>query len=588
MFEPHRLLCQKSDTSLFKEARLIFVELEEGQEERGGIVNIVVESGDSLRSPQIIIGELISMLCKLNVEDEASFEVGVQEIFSHAHQVYAFCYSLIEKFEKSGDGKKVEQLKRLLQDLDNFLCIETVDDAKRSYMRDAYKSADQLGALISSGEFDESNLKHVGLVDNVRGAYSDIFARALMSRVNLSVGPEKGFLTGKRLYESLHSELKTSMTEEGTTSASGILVRRVLETSSSVVAINGSQDQLLDWQLLGSELIDGEELDPEYGAEALRLYRYFERHGALRPTLDKFDGHMVHRFARSLTDDPSVLFDNGGDVARTIRTLANRVRAMEGKVKSLLLDPLTRLPKPEVWMKKMEELQDRRNQPYTLVSVDFVGFKRFNDVAVWNGKMGHEVGDQALALAGRAFKSVRLRKGDLVARKGGEEFAIYLEGDVPQEEIFRILKEFDEALQKVNERSEFVYAEGHPLAGQKIEIAASFGVERFDPNLHGDVPGEVWAEADKAMYLNKFLPNKTSRDFDDRRAIAFGPSYGGGRYNFNGEPILEKKQLQTIRKRVTGRVKGSLRSIIGSEGYENGRVMTTARTVRGWLKRNLG
>ncbi|WP_373353420.1 GGDEF domain-containing protein [Pseudoroseicyclus sp. CXY001] len=60
-------------------------------------------------------------------------------------------------------------------------------------------------------------------------------------------------------------------------------------------------------------------------------------------------------------------------------------------------------------------------RPGTLILVDVDHFKRINDT------YGHEVGDLCLLAVGRHLRAT-VREHDLVARIGGEEFAVYLDG----------------------------------------------------------------------------------------------------------------------------------------------------------------
>lgn len=64
----------------------------------------------------------------------------------------------------------------------------------------------------------------------------------------------------------------------------------------------------------------------------------------------------------------------------------------------------------------------QRQQPLSLIFLDLDGFKRFNDVH------GHSRGDQVLREVARALHDTCQRHDALVARHGGEEFAVLLPG----------------------------------------------------------------------------------------------------------------------------------------------------------------
>ncbi len=86
------------------------------------------------------------------------------------------------------------------------------------------------------------------------------------------------------------------------------------------------------------------------------------------------------------------------------------------------LDPLTGLPNRRSWDEEAgRSLANRRRggPPLCLAIVDIDHFKQYNDTH------GHQAGDLLLKEAAAAWQGV-LRAGDLIARWGGEEFAVLL------------------------------------------------------------------------------------------------------------------------------------------------------------------
>ncbi len=542
--------------------------------------------------PQRILGALYNRMATFSLEEhEHDFEEQMEELFAWAHQAYSLCSSFIRVLRD--DGQPVDRLECLFNELTDFLCMETIFGADNYVaMRESYERADLLAKLIETGGFDEQ--RHFELAQNIRGEYSYIFVQALMARVNSRVGNEAGFLYGRDLFESLQAELDFLVADgdEDDGDLAGSSTEMLLAEFLSAAEAASIHDELnrdADWGLIsGGPITEEEEPVSHDKLLDLRLYRYFERHGALRPALSDLKSHMMRRLVSDVAATSSPPVRNGG-IRQAVVSLADRIRKMEGRMKGLELDPLTRLPKREIWDETIGKLRGRRNEPYTLVFIDFVGFTRFNfDVRLGRMKEGHKVGDQGLSMAARALASVPLRDGDLLARWGGEEFGLLLRGDIPREAIIRKLKEYDDALELVNRKSSFVYKPGHPQAGQKVELAASFGVERFDDSLHDGNPDDVWEGADVAMYANKFHPGTTlKRSFEDRRAIAFGQGYGGGRFNFDGESILESEQLRSITSFVSTAGKAAIRGVLGENRYENGTVMNTGRRIRGRFRKFL-
>jgi diguanylate cyclase (GGDEF)-like protein len=83
-------------------------------------------------------------------------------------------------------------------------------------------------------------------------------------------------------------------------------------------------------------------------------------------------------------------------------------------------DPLTGLPNRRVWNERIVQefhRAERSKKPITIAMIDLDGFKAVND------KLGHVAGDGLLQEAAAAWQQL-LRKTDLLARVGGDEFLL--------------------------------------------------------------------------------------------------------------------------------------------------------------------
>lgn len=125
----------------------------------------------------------------------------------------------------------------------------------------------------------------------------------------------------------------------------------------------------------------------------------------------------------------------------------------------------------------------RENTPAALFIVDLDHFKRINDTR------GHAAGDEALCHAARQIRRA-IRRGDVLARIGGEEFAVLLPAS--DERTAAI----------VAERVRTSVASSKPVtAVGELELTASIGVTSICRADHS--PDESLGRADKALYRAK-------------------------------------------------------------------------------------
>ncbi len=127
------------------------------------------------------------------------------------------------------------------------------------------------------------------------------------------------------------------------------------------------------------------------------------------------------------------------------------------------------------------QFQARLSGAGALLLVDLDGFKLINDT------YGHAVGDDCLREAARRLSDV-CRDAALVARIGGDEFAVLLEGDPS-----------DAALDTQAAAIIAALARRFDADGRSITFGASVGIARAD----GCDADDLFARADAALYAAK-------------------------------------------------------------------------------------
>lgn len=121
----------------------------------------------------------------------------------------------------------------------------------------------------------------------------------------------------------------------------------------------------------------------------------------------------------------------------------------------------------------------RNARPFSLIIFDIDHFKEVNDI------YGHPVGDQVLVRLSRTVDA-SIRQADLLARWGGEEFAILLP-DTDAAAAYETAKKLRLLV-------------AHTIFEHVGTITASFGVAQVLPGDHADT---LVARADNALYRAK-------------------------------------------------------------------------------------
>lgn len=165
-------------------------------------------------------------------------------------------------------------------------------------------------------------------------------------------------------------------------------------------------------------------------------------------------------------------------------------------------DALTGLYNRRYFVNELERwlaLERRGRHPVSaLMFIDLDRFKAIND------RFGHAAGDEVLIQVSRILHG-RARESDIVARMGGDEFAMLLH-DVKPEFALQVAEAFRE---RVNQ---YRYVNGSETA----DVGCSIGVTMLDKNV--GTLAEVIAQADQACYESKHAGRDTVRLFTSNSA----------------------------------------------------------------------
>ena len=163
------------------------------------------------------------------------------------------------------------------------------------------------------------------------------------------------------------------------------------------------------------------------------------------------------------------------------RQLAGQSHEFE---RASLHDPMTGLPNRRKLLAALEEAATPPRGPpaihkIAVLYIDLDGFKHVND------SLGHRAGDDFLIALSARFRE-SLRKADVVARIGGDEFAVLIRAFSTEEELAEIARRLIACVVHTDEQMGI----GH--------VRASIGIASF-PDLVDDYRRLV-AAADDAMY----------------------------------------------------------------------------------------
>lgn len=178
-----------------------------------------------------------------------------------------------------------------------------------------------------------------------------------------------------------------------------------------------------------------------------------------------------------------------------IRDISKRKKDEEAMRLLAFYDPLTLLPNRRLLDDRLTHAIDlckRRDEVGALLFLDLDNFKPLND------EYGHDAGDILLIETARRIKECT-RESDTVARFGGDEFVILLEGLGTKSETAH--KHINEVANKLLNAIKETYYIERSNGTIKHTCSVSIGIAVFDKNV--SEKNRILKQADSAMYKAK-------------------------------------------------------------------------------------
>ena len=202
----------------------------------------------------------------------------------------------------------------------------------------------------------------------------------------------------------------------------------------------------------------------------------------------------------------------------TLLDITERRRAEESVKALAFIDPLTGLSNRAKFQEYLEDAikhADDCNDPFAVLFIDLDGFKAVND------SLGHNAGDELLRQV-----STRLREGvrtsDRVARFGGDEFLILLNGARNADEAERVARKLLESLSTPMQ-----------LESESVSISGSIGIATHEDRT--GISGDLIRRADAAMYAAKQAGRNACRVWSKE---------------FDGEPMNTRLLTHDLRQAI--------------------------------------
>jgi diguanylate cyclase (GGDEF)-like protein/PAS domain S-box-containing protein len=280
---------------------------------------------------------------------------------------------------------------------------------------------------------------------------------------------------------------------------------------------------------------------PQDIAEGMREHEKALLETGHRPIQNEYQIQSADNGTRQVTIETLIVHASDGKPKHflTVMTDVTERKRTEAQIVHIAHhDLLTGLPNRTFFMSKIEEAGARLRrwgQPFTVSILDLDRFKIVND------SLGHPAGDTLLKETALRLKS-SLRETDVLARIGGDEFAIIQAGETdPREAATSLAKRVIDIIRMP-----------YDIEGTEVNIGTSIGIAMAPAD--GTEPNELIKKADLALYRTKskgrngycFFDIEMTREADARHQMEtdLRAAIARNEFELHYQPVIDAKTRQ--------------------------------------------